>query len=99
MQFARLNGVVIHHQVIGAAPDRPTIVFANSLGTDFRIWRDVIVRMVGDFGIHALRQTRSRPVRDRRRPITMDDHINDLIALLDHFETRNVIVCGLSVGA
>jgi 3-oxoadipate enol-lactonase len=51
MQFARLNGVVIHHQVIGAAPDRPTIVFANSLGTDFRIWRDVIVRLVGDFGI------------------------------------------------
>jgi hypothetical protein len=29
----------------------PTIVFANSLGTDFRIWRDVIVRMVGDYSI------------------------------------------------
>jgi 3-oxoadipate enol-lactonase len=98
MQFARLNGVVIHHQVIGAAPDRPTIVFANSLGTDFRIWRDVIVRMVGDFGIllydkrgHGLSETGDGP-------ITMDDHINDLATLLDHFETRNVIVCGLSVG-
>lgn len=98
MQFARLNGIVIHHQVIGAAPDRPTIVFANSLGTDFRIWRDVIVRMVGDFGIlmydkrgHGLSEAGSSP-------ITMGDHINDLAALLDHFETKNVIVCGLSVG-
>jgi 3-oxoadipate enol-lactonase len=98
MQFARLNGVVIHHQVIGAAPDRPMIVFANSLGTDYRIWRDVIVRMVGDFGIlmydkrgHGLSETGGAP-------ITMDHHIDDLAALLDHFNARNVIVCGLSVG-
>lgn len=98
MQFARLNGIVIHHQVIGAAPDRPTIVFSNSLGTDFRIWRDVIVRLAGDFGIitydkrgHGLSETGDGD-------ITMDKHIDDLAALIDHFEARNVIVCGLSVG-
>lgn len=98
MQFARLNGVVIHHQVIGAAPDRPTIVFANSLGTDFRIWRDVIVRLVGDFGL-LLYDKRGHGLSEAGdMPITMDDHINDLAALLDHFDARNVIVCGLSVG-
>ena len=30
--------------------------------------------------------------------ITMDDHIDDLIALIEHFEAKNAIVCGLSVG-
>ncbi len=98
MQFARLNGVVIHHQVIGAAPDKPTIVFANSLGTDYRIWRDVIVRMVGDFSIIAYDKRGHGLSESGGGDITMDDHINDLAALIENFEARNVIVCGLSVG-
>jgi len=98
MQFARLNGVTLHHQVIGAAPDRPTIVFSNSLGTDFRIWRDVVVRLAGDYGLivydkrgHGLSETGPMPCR-------MADHVDDLSALLDHYQAKKVIVCGLSVG-
>tara|TARA_R110002020_G_scaffold192228_7_gene392386 strand:+ start:28721 stop:29545 length:825 start_codon:yes stop_codon:yes gene_type:complete len=98
MQFARLNGIVIHHQVIGAAPDRPTIVFANSLGTDYRIWRDVIVRMVGDYSIIAYDKRGHGLSESGEHTMTMDDHINDLIALIEHFEAKNVILCGLSVG-
>ncbi|MDF1609221.1 3-oxoadipate enol-lactonase [Hoeflea sp. YIM 152468] len=98
MQFARLNGVVLHHQVIGAAPDRPTIVFANSLGTDYRIWRDVIVRMVGDYSIIAYDKRGHGLSESGEGDITMDDHIDDLIALIEHFEAKNVILCGLSVG-
>ena len=51
MQFARINDVTIHYQVISAPADRPVIVFTNSLGTDFRIWRDVVVRLAGEFAI------------------------------------------------
>ena len=98
MQFARLNGVVIHHQVIGAAPEKPAIVFANSLGTDFRIWRDVIVRMVGDFSIIAYDKRGHGLSELGSGPISMNDHINDLEALIEHFDAKNVIVCGLSVG-
>ncbi|KJS07908.1 MAG: 3-oxoadipate enol-lactonase [Hoeflea sp. BRH_c9] len=98
MQFARLNGVVIHHQVIGAAPDRPTIVFSNSLGTDYRIWRDVIVRLAGDFGIIAYDKRGHGLSETGDGAITMDKHIDDLAALIEHFEAKNVIVCGLSVG-
>ena len=47
MQFANINGVMLHYQVISAPDDKPTIVFSNSLATDFRIWRDCIVRLVG----------------------------------------------------
>src|SRR5687768_17608539 len=51
VQFQTLNGVTLHHQVISAAAGKPKLVFSNSLGTDFRIWRDVIVRLAGDFSI------------------------------------------------
>jgi 3-oxoadipate enol-lactonase len=71
LQFAHLNGVTIHYQVIGAA-GKPLIVFANSLGTDFRIWRDVIVRLVGDYAVicydkrgHGLSSIRFRAALDR----------------------------------
>ncbi len=81
MQFARLNHTVIHYQLIGAPAGKPVIVFANSLGTDFRIWRDVIVRLAGDYAIitydkrgHGLERARRRarynrnPCRRSRRP-------------------------------
>ena len=51
MQFASVNGVTLHYQVISAPDDKPTIVFSNSLGTDFRIWRDVIIHLVGQCSI------------------------------------------------
>jgi 3-oxoadipate enol-lactonase len=51
LQFATVNDVILHHQLIGGPAGRPVIVFANSLGTDFRIWRDVVVRLAGDFPI------------------------------------------------
>ena len=49
VQFVQVNGVSLHHQIIGGPGNKPVIVFINSLGTDFRIWRDVIVRLRGTF--------------------------------------------------
>lgn len=39
MAFARVNGIVLHHDVRGRE-SAPALVFSNPLGTDFRI-RDV----------------------------------------------------------
>lgn len=97
MQFARVNGVTVHHQVIGAAA-KPLIVFANSLGTDFRIWRDVVVRLAGDFAILCYDQ-RGHGLSDLGdTPATMADHAADLAALMDHLKFRDALICGLSVG-
>ena len=97
MQFAHLNGVTIHYQVIGAA-GKPLIVFANALGTDFRIWRDVIVRLVGDYAVlcydmrgHGLSSTGSVPH-------SIEQHANDLAALMDHLQQGPALICGLSIG-
>ena len=98
MQAARLNGVTIHFQVIGADETKPLIVFSNSLGTDSRIWRDVVVRLVGEAGI-VLYDKRGHGLSDEGAPPhAMDDHVGDLAALLDHLGGRPAIVCGLSVG-
>ncbi|GHA18051.1 3-oxoadipate enol-lactonase [Devosia pacifica] len=98
MQFARVNDVVLHYQMIGDPNTKPLIVFANALGTDFRIWRDVIIRLVGDFSVltydkrgHGLSETGPTPY-------TMDNHVEDLAALLELVGARQVFVCGVSIG-
>ncbi|EJK86465.1 3-oxoadipate enol-lactonase [Rhizobium sp. AP16] len=98
MQFARINDVTIHYQIIGAAGDKPVLVFANSLGTDFRIWRDVIVRLAGDFAI-VLYDKRGHGLSDIGQvPYAIEDHATDLAGLLDLLNVKNAIICGLSVG-
>ena len=98
MQFASIDGTLIHYQVIGAPEGKPTLVFGNSLGTDFRIWRDVIVRLAGDFAIVTY-DKRGHGLSDAPDgPYKMDDHVADLAGLLDHLGADPAVVVGLSVG-
>lgn len=98
MQFIDIGGVTLHYQLIGGPADKPVLVFANSLGTDFRIWREVVVRLAGDFPI-VLYDKRGHGLSDAgKAPYSMDDHVGDLEGLLDQLKVRNAIVCGLSVG-
>lgn len=98
MQFASVDGTLIHYQVIGAPEGKPTIVFSNSLGTDFRIWRDVIVRLAGDFAVVTY-DKRGHGLSDvPPGPYAMADHVADLAGLLDELGAEPAVVCGLSVG-
>lgn len=97
MAFARVNGIVLHHDVRGNA-DAPALVFSNSLGTDFRIWDEVAARLAGDFRI-ALYDKRGHGLSEAPpAPYTIDDHVGDLAALLDHLGIARAAVVGLSVG-
>ncbi|GAB4361056.1 MAG: 3-oxoadipate enol-lactonase [Kiloniellaceae bacterium] len=97
MDFRALNGVVLHLQDIGPA-DRPALVFANSLGTDFRIWDDVVARLVEHFRI-VLYDKRGHGLSELGEPpYSLDDHVGDLAALLDELAIERAVVCGLSVG-
>lgn len=98
MQFAKLNGVTLHYQLIGDPQTKPTILFANSLGTDFRIWRDVIVRLAGDYAIVTY-DKRGHGLSDSgTAPYTIGDHVGDLEALFDHLAIKSAIIAGISVG-
>jgi 3-oxoadipate enol-lactonase len=97
MQFVRTNGVVLHFEDRGDKA-RPALVFSNSLGTDFRIWDDVIDLLGDRFRFirydkrgHGLSEATPAPYR-------MDDHIGDLEALLAHLGVTSCALVGLSVG-
>ncbi len=97
MQSATLNGLEIHYEVSGPA-DGPTIVFSNSLGTDFRVWSRLLPRL-GDQFRFVRYDKRGHGLSDPRpSPYRMEDHIGDLSALMDHLEIGPAIICGLSVG-
>lgn len=98
MQFASVNGVTLHYQMIGSPEDKPLLVFANSLGTDFRIWRDVIVRLAGDFAILTYDKRGHGLSGVGLTPYTMNDHAADLIGLLELIGADRAVFCGLSVG-
>lgn len=98
MQFAEINNVILHYQVLSGPGDKPTLVFINSLGTDFRIWRDMIVNFAGEMPIIAYDKRGHGLSSTSTSPYTMDDHAEDLIALLEHLGVRRTILCGVSVG-
>ena len=41
MTFLKINGNVIHYEYLDNKRDK-TLLFINSLGTDFRIWESVV---------------------------------------------------------
>ncbi|PSM18647.1 3-oxoadipate enol-lactonase [Nitratireductor sp. StC3] len=97
MAFVRANGIVLHYEDRGD-PAKPTLVFANSLGTDFRIWDAVMARLGDGFRFirydkrgHGLSEAPPPPYR-------LDDHIGDLEALLAHCGVGSCALVGLSVG-
>lgn len=97
MAFARVNGIVIHHELRGRT-DGPTVVFANSLGTDFRIWDRVTSLLDADFRV-VLYDKRGHGLSDATpAPYAMTDHVHDLAALLEHLGIARTAVVGLSVG-
>ena len=97
MRFVRVNGVVIHHAVRGAS-NRPTIVFSNSLGTDFRIWNAVADALADDYRLVFYDKRGHGLSEATPAPYALTDHVGDLAALLDHLDIKSATIVGLSVG-
>ena len=97
MQVDLINGLHIHYQRKGN-PHAPLVVFANSLGTDLKIWNGVLDCLGGR--IQSLcYDKRGHGLSDAPpAPYTLDNHIDDLAGLLDHLHVEQAIFCGVSVG-
>jgi len=101
MLACRTREVVLHYtfdETPGGPEDAPVMVLANSLGSDLRIWDQVVAQLAGQFRFlrydkrgHGLSETTPAPY-------LMDDHIGDLIGLLDALDIKEAIVGGVSVG-
>ncbi|HVW55812.1 MAG TPA: 3-oxoadipate enol-lactonase [Rhizobiaceae bacterium] len=97
MAFARANGVVTHYEDRGARGGR-AVVFSNSLGTDFRIWDDVIGHFPADFRIIRYDKRGHGLSEGTPAPYAMAMLVEDLAALLDCLEIEKAAIVGLSVG-
>lgn len=98
MQFLMSGAQALHYRTVGLDGTRPVIVFINSLGTDYRIWDDVMGALGGGYA-YVLHDKRGHGLSDTgKTPYTIDDHVDDLEVLLDHLAVKGAIIWGLSVG-
>jgi 3-oxoadipate enol-lactonase len=98
MAFASINGTVLHHEFLGDPEAEKILVFSNSLGTDFRIWLPVFDELDDDVAILVYDKRGHGLSGLGATGITMDDHVNDLIGLVEHLSIKQAFFCGLSVG-
>lgn len=97
MPFVALHGCVHRYQLAGR-DDRPALLFANSLGSDLRIWDDLAERLSGRFKIIRY-DHRGHGLSDAPpAPYSLEALAGDVIALLDHLEIAQALLCGVSVG-
>ena len=97
MNALNRSGVNLHYSVNGN-PEGQALVFSNSLGTDFRIWDQVVARLPESLRIVRY-DKRGHGLSDLgKTDWGMADHVADLAGLLDHLNVRDAVVCGLSVG-
>lgn len=92
------DGVTIRYCDEGQRSAASTLVFANSLGTDMRIWVDV-ARVFSETMRFVRYDKRGHGMSDAPdAPYSLADHVDDLDALLTHLEIDNAIIVGVSVG-
>jgi len=101
VQVLQANDVYIHYRretTGNAATARTTLVLANSLGTDLRLWDAVLAELPA--GLDVVRyDKRGHGLSDASAPpCTIEDHAHDLAALLDGLDVPRAVVCGISVG-
>lgn len=93
--FKRLNDR-LHHFRFRPGRAAPAIVFANSLGTDLRIWDNVIEALPAGFPI--LTYDKSGHGLSETGAATIEDFAADLAALMDELGLQKAMICGVSVG-
>ena len=97
MIFVESGDAALHAELIGD-PDLPVLAFSNSLGTDFRIW-DQVAAGLAETHCLLLYDKRGHGLSELGRgPITIDRHVDDLLAVLDHLEIERLALVGLSIG-
>lgn len=97
MAFVRANGGVIHFADEGPRTAR-TIVFSNSLGTDFRIW-DEVAKPLAEKARTIRYDKRGHGLSELRTgEASIADFATDLAALLDRLNVRKTTIVGLSIG-
>jgi 3-oxoadipate enol-lactonase len=97
MAFRRCNGIVVNHDVAGD-PSLPAMVFANSLGTDLRVWDALLPHFAGRFRLIRYDKRGHGLTDGGNDPFGIALLADDLAALLDRLGVDHAVVVGLSIG-
>jgi 3-oxoadipate enol-lactonase len=97
MAFLNQHSGALYYRVCGPS-DGPALVLVNSLGTDCRIWDDVIAHLSQHYRIlsYDLRGHGLSAVPPGS--YSLDDQVDDLLALVDHVGFSRFALCGVSIG-
>lgn len=97
MPFANINNITLHYREEGTSDGAP-IVFANSLGTDLRLWDKIVPNLPA--GLRIIRyDMRGHGQSDcPDAPYSMGTLVKDAEGLLDHLGVKNALFVGLSIG-
>ncbi|NRG16680.1 3-oxoadipate enol-lactonase [Rhizobiales bacterium] len=97
MQSLWVNGRVLNVRVEGRSDGETVVAFSNSLGTDFRIWDELVALLPRNWKIVRY-DTAGHGLSETGREMSIEDHAHDLLAVLDHAGAEKAYVVGLSVG-
>lgn len=97
MHMAELSDVALNYRIDGPA-EGPPVVFANSLGTDYRLW-DKLLPLLPD-GLRYIRYDKRGHGLSECPPslYSMGALVTALERLLDLLEIRDAVVVGCSIG-
>ncbi|NNE78984.1 MAG: 3-oxoadipate enol-lactonase [Silicimonas sp.] len=97
MTILQLSDVDLHYRLDGN-PDGPAVVFANSLGTDLRLW-DPVMRFLPDSLLCVRYDKRGHGLSAcPPPPYSMGSLVRDAEMLLDHLNLRDTVFVGCSIG-
>ncbi len=97
MLFADLGDIRAHYRLDGPETG-PALVFANALGTDFRIWDGVIAHLPGGLRILRYDMRGHGLTTAPEGRYFMGDLVADAARLMDHVGMKDAVFVGLSLG-
>jgi len=97
MQIATLGDIHVHYRIDGRASG-PAVVFANSLGTDLRLWDKTVAQMPAHLRLIRYDKRGHGLTTAPPAPYAMGALVTDLERLMDHLGVTGAVVVGLSIG-
>jgi pimeloyl-ACP methyl ester carboxylesterase len=86
----------MHYRIYGP-DDGPTVVFANSFGTDLRLWDGLLPHLPTHLRLVRY-DKRGHGLSDPDGPATIEECVDDAIALTKATASGPVILVGMSIG-
>jgi len=97
MKIATLDGINLHYRIDGNPNGKP-VVFANSLGTDLRLW-DAVLPLLPQENCYIRYDKRGHGLSQcPPAPYSMGALVRDVEQLMDHLGVTDALFVGLSIG-